>query len=154
MTSPNTQFAAFPEIPLAAAAGAGHSALRFIRFLAAGGFAAFVNLASRYLLTPVIGFKLSIVAAYLLGMLVAFILFRTLVFGRSGATIAVESYRFVIVNMVALTLVWGISVTLVSLVFPAIRLSWHAEDIAHFIGVSVPAITSYIGHSMYTFRMK
>ena len=33
----------------------------------------------------------------------AFILFRTLVFGRSGASAATETYRFVIVNLVALT---------------------------------------------------
>ena len=151
MTLPKAQFAVSRDTPPAAKSGAQHSTLRFICFLAAGGFAAFVNLASRYLLTPVIGFRLSIVAAYLLGMVVAFVLFRTLVFGRSGASVTRESYRFVVVNLLALTLVWFISVTLVSAVFPAVGLSWHAEDIAHFIGTCVPAITSYIGHSMFTF---
>ena len=152
MTSPNAGLAATPEIRLTESAAAEHSVLRFMRFLAAGGFAAFVNLASRYLLTPVIGFKLSIVPAYLLGMAVAFFLFRTLVFGRSGASVAAESTRFAIVNIVALCLVWVISVALASVVFPAIGLIWHAEDIAHFIGTCVPAVTSYIGHSIYTFR--
>ncbi|MGO8955350.1 MAG: GtrA family protein [Rhodomicrobium sp.] len=127
-------------------------AMRVLRFLAAGGFAAIVNLVSRYLLTPVTGYRTSIVIAYLLGMVVAFILFRSLVFGRSGASIAGESYRFVIVNMVALALVWIISVTLASAFFPAIDFRWHAEDVAHFIGTCVPALTSYIGHSIYTFR--
>jgi putative flippase GtrA len=53
---------------------------------------------------------------------------------------------------VAMTLVWIISLTLASAIFPAIGFSWHAEDVAHFIGTCVPAVTSYIGHSIYTFR--
>ncbi len=152
MTAPQGQPSALQEIPLSASGGSEHSALRFIRFLSAGALAAFVNLSSRYLLTPVIGFKLSIVAAYLLGMVVAFILFRTLVFGRSGASVAAESVRFVIVNMVALCLVWVISVSLASIVFPAVGFEWHRQDVAHFIGTCVPAISSYIGHLTYTFR--
>ena len=75
-----------------------------------------------------------------------------MVFRRSGASVTRESYRFVIVNLLALTLIWIISVSLASAVFPGIGLSWHAEDIAHFIGTCVPAITTYIGHSLYTFK--
>jgi putative flippase GtrA len=152
MTSHNVELLASVEAAPIAHAEAEHSIIRFLRFLAAGGFAAFVNLASRYLLTPIIGFEVSIVVAYLIGMAVAFILFRTLVFGRSGASVAAETYRFVIVNLVALTLVWIISVALADMVFPAIGFRWHAEDFAHFIGTCIPAITSYIGHSLYTFR--
>ena len=58
---------------------------RVALFLLAGGFATLVNLVSRYLLTPVVGYEASIVIAYLVGMLVAFCLFRTLVFGRSSS---------------------------------------------------------------------
>ena len=129
-----------------------HSVIRFVRFLATGGFAALVNLVSRYLLTPLVGFEFSIVVAYLLGMVVAFTLFRTLVFGRSGTSIVAESYRFVIVNIIALALVWIISVALAGVIFPAIDFRWHPEDVAHFIGTCVPAVTSFIGHSLYTFR--
>ena len=151
MTSQDAQLLASADtLPLAQ--GAEHSIIPFVRFLAAGGFAASVNLVSRYLLTPLFGFKLSIVTAYLLGMVVAFILFRTLVFGRSGSSVAAESYRFVIVNIVALMLVWAISVTLADVVFPTIGLRWHTKDIAHFIGTCIPAASSYIGHSLYTFR--
>jgi len=152
MTPHNIELVASLDAAPIAHAGAEHSIVRVVRFLAAGGFAAFVNLASRYLLTPIVGFEVSIVVAYLIGMAVAFVLFRTLVFGRSGASVAAETYRFVIVNLVALTLVWIISVTLADMAFPAIGFRWHAEDIAHFIGTCVPAITSYIGHSLYTFR--
>jgi putative flippase GtrA len=142
----------FLLVPVAAAAAEVHPVIRFIRFLAAGGFAAMINLVSRYLLTPVIGFKASIPVAYMLGMAVAYVLFRTLVFGRSGDSVAEESYRFAAVNIIALALVWTISVTLATVVFPSIHFRWHAEDMAHFIGTCVPAVTSYIGHSLYTFK--
>ena len=151
MTFPDAQALPSPETSSACTYRRQHSIIRFVRFLAAGGFAALVNLVSRYLLTPLIGFEVSVVVAYLLGMAVAFTLFRTLVFGRSGASVATETYRFVIVNLVALTFVWAISVTLADVVFPAIGFRWHGEDIAHFIGTCVPAITSYIGHSNFTF---
>jgi putative flippase GtrA len=85
-------------------------------------------------------------------MAVAYVLFRTLVFGRSGDSVTGESYRFAAVNMIALALVWTISVTLAAVVFPWIDFRWHAEDAAHFIGTCVPAVTSYIGHSLYTFK--
>jgi putative flippase GtrA len=151
MTHQDAQLLA-SAVPTTFASAPEHSIIKFVRFLAAGGSAALVNLVSRYLLTPVVGFELSIVIAYLFGMVVAFTLFRALVFGRSGASVATETYRFVIVNLIALTLVWIISVTLADVVFPATGLRWHAEDIAHFIGTCVPAISSYIGHSLYTFR--
>jgi hypothetical protein len=57
----------------------------------------------------------------------AFILFRMLVFGRSGASVTTETYRL-----------WCVE----------------AEDIAHFIGTCIPAISSYIGNSCYTFRKR
>ena len=140
-----------PAARLSGAAGSIFKIPRFFVFLATGGLAALVNLVSRYLLTPVVGYEISIIVAYLIGMVVAFALFRTVVFGRSDLSIAVESYRFVIVNMVALALVWIISVALARFIFPAIQFQWHSEDIAHFIGTCVPAITSYLGHSKYTF---
>jgi len=55
---------------------------------------------------------------------------------------------------VALGFVWVISVGLARVVFPAIGMTWHADDIAHLIGVLAPAVTSYVGHRFYTFARK
>lgn len=121
-------------------------------FLMSGGFAALVNIVSRFLLTPSLGFELSVVVAYMIGMVVAYVLFRVVVFGKSGRGVGQESYRFVVVNIVALASVWVVSVVLARVVFPAIGFTSYAEDVAHIIAVCVPAITSYIGHSRYTFR--
>lgn len=124
----------------------------FVRFLVLGGVAAGVNLVARWLLQPVIGFEASVAAAYICGMIVAYNLFRVFVFGASGRSVASEAWRFVVVNLVSMVLVWLISVSLARYIFPAIGFRFFADDIAHFIGVLSPAVTSWIGHKRYTFK--
>lgn len=123
-----------------------------VRFLALGGVAAGVNFVARWLLQPVIGFEASVAAAYICGMIVAYNLFRLFVFGASGRSVASEAWRFVVVNLVSMVLVWLISVSLARYIFPAIGFRFFADDIAHFIGVLSPAVTSWIGHKRYTFK--
>ena len=114
-------------------------------------FSAGVNLVARFLLQPVMGFELAVLVAYVIGMVVAYNLFRLLVFGATERGVGSEFWRFTLVNLVALACVWMISVGLARIVFPAISFTWHADDIAHFIGVLSPAVTSWIGHKRYTF---
>ena len=128
--------------------------LQFLKFLVTGGIAALVNLLSRYALNQVMSFEAAVVVAYLLGMATAYLLARRFVFDASGRSVASEVRRFVLVNLVALGFVWVISVGLARVVFPAIGMTWHADDIAHLIGVLAPAVTSYIGHRFYTFARK
>ena len=60
------------------------------------------------------------------------------VFGASGRSVASEAWRFTLVNLVSMALVWLISVGLARVIaFPAIGFTWYADDIAHFIGVLV-----------------
>lgn len=128
--------------------------LQFLKFLVTGGIAALVNLLSRYALNHVMSFEAAVVLAYLLGMATAYLLARRFVFDASGRSVASEVRRFVLVNLVALGFVWAISVGLARVVFPAIGMTWHADDIAHLIGVLAPAVTSYVGHRFYTFARK
>jgi putative flippase GtrA len=121
------------------------------RFLLTGGAAALINVVSRYLLNAFMPFELAVAFAYGIGMLAAYGLARAFVFGASGRPIASELGRFALVNVVSLALVWCISVGLARLVFPAISFTWHADEIAHVVGVATPAITSYFGHRSYTF---
>ncbi len=128
-----------------------HPPIQLVRFLATGGLAALVNLTTRYFLTPALGFEVSVIVAYLIGMVTAYVLFRLFVFGHSGRSIVSEAYRFVLVNLLAIVLVWLVSVGLARNLFPAIGLVWHAEDLAHFIGVCVPAASSFVGHRYFTY---
>lgn len=123
----------------------------FLKFLCTGGIAALANLASRYALNWVMPFELAVAIAYLIGMTTAYILARAFVFDTSGRSLTSEFGRFAIVNVFALVLVWVISVGLARFVFPAIGFNWHADDIAHLIGVMAPAVTSYLAHKRYTF---
>ncbi|MGE0628839.1 MAG: GtrA family protein [Hyphomicrobiaceae bacterium] len=124
----------------------------FARFLVLGGISAGVNLVARVLLQPTFSFGFAVVVAYVIGMVVAYNLFRLFVFGATGRSVASEASRFTLVNMVALALVWVISMTLARVVFPFLDFTWHADDVAHVIGVASPAVTSWVGHRRYTFR--
>lgn len=123
-----------------------------IRFLLLGGVAAGVNLVARAIFQPFVGFEAAVALAYLCGMIVAYNLFRIFVFGASGRSVASEAWRFTLVNLVSMALVWVISVGLARIIFPALAFTWFADDIAHLIGVLAPALTSWIGHKRYTFR--
>lgn len=123
-----------------------------VRFLALGGLAAGVNLVARWVLQPWMGFEAAVAVAYVCGMVVAYTLFRLFVFGSSGRSVASEAWRFTLVNLVSMVLVWLISVALARHIFPGIGFRWFADEIAHFIGVLSPALTSWVGHKRYTFK--
>lgn len=128
---------------------AGHR--QFVAFVVAGGIAAAVNIGSRILLSLVMRYEIAILAAYLCGMTVAYILNKTFVFEASGRGAASEYARFALVNLLALAQVWIVSVGLARFIFPAVGFAWHAETVAHVVGVLVPVVTSYLGHKHFSF---
>jgi putative flippase GtrA len=124
---------------------------QFARFLVTGGLAAAINIVSRYLLTGPLGYRWAVVAAYVCGMTAAWCLARSFAFAPSGRGRAAEYSRFALVNAVAAVQVYGVSVGLAEYVFPAVAFTWHPEDIAHVIGVTIPVFTSYLGHKHFSF---
>jgi putative flippase GtrA len=125
---------------------------RFVRFLISSGVAALVNLASRYVLNMFMSFEAAVAVAFLFGVTTAYVLARLFVFSESGHGVGTEFRRFVTVNLVALVLVWCISVALATIVFPTVGFHWHTDLVAHFIGVASPTLVSYFAHQRYTFR--
>ena len=125
---------------------------RFVRFLLTGGFAALVNLVSRYILNQYMSFEAAVALAYLFGMVTAYALARLFVFERSGQAIATEFWRFVLVNLISAAVVWGVSVGLAVYLFPAIGFRWRPDTVAHFIGVASPTVIAYFAHKHFTFR--
>ena len=57
------------------------SIIEFARFLGVGGIAALANLCSRYVLNFVMPFEVAVVLAYMVGMVVGFLLFQKMLFG-------------------------------------------------------------------------
>ncbi len=126
----------------------------FIRFVVVGGFAALVNFISRILLNTVYNFRISVIIAYIVGMLTAYILTKIFVFAPSGKHPLKEFSYFTIVNGVAIVQVWLISVGLAEYLFPNVNFHFYSYEIAHFIGISVPVITSYYGHKYFSFKQQ
>lgn len=125
---------------------------QFVRFVAVGGVAALVNFASRFFYSELMSFRLAVVAAYITGMITAFVLSKYFVFKPSGRHAAKEFVYFGIVNLVAAAQVWLISVGLAEYLFPAISFGFYPYAVAHLVGISVPVVTSYLGHKHLSFR--
>ena len=126
----------------------------FSRFVLTGGFAAGVNFLSRIGLSEFLSYRYAVFYAYLIGMVTAFILSKIFVFQKSGQSATNEFIKFSIVNVIAVIQVWLISVGLAEYGFPSINFTFYPEEVAHFIGISVPVITSYYGHKYFTFMPK
>ncbi len=125
---------------------------RFLKFLAAGSAAAAVNIGTRILFNRFMVYELALVAAYVCGMLTAFVINRIMVFTDArGADAAGQGVRFALVNLVAAAQVWLVSVGLAQLVFPAIGMAWNPELVAHVIGVASPVVSSYFAHKHFSF---
>ncbi|MBP2194653.1 GtrA family protein [Pantoea cypripedii] len=125
---------------------------QFLRFLVAGGIAASANFGSRFVFSMFVGYGFAVFFAYLVGMLVAFLLMRGHVFNASQGTLAPQVYKFVAVNILAVLQTLAISLLLARWLLPSFGIVDHAEAIGHLVGVLVPVVTSYFGHKLLTFR--
>jgi len=124
---------------------------QFFKFVAAGGLAAAVNVASRIGFSRMAPYGVAIVLAYLVGMTTAFVLTRLFVFEPSGRRKRDEYVRFGLVNLVSLAQVWLVSELLYRWLFPMAHFAWRPETVAHAIGVASPIFTSYLGHKHFSF---
>jgi|GEM_PF-145429 len=126
-------------------------AFRFASFVVTGGISAACNLGARFLMSRVMRYEFAVLFAYLIGMIVAFVLARTFVFEKSERDWHSQLARFTVVNIFGLSLVWLVSVGLVRLVFPRMKFYWHPEDVAHLVGVASPIFISYYAHKYFSF---
>lgn len=122
------------------------------RFLFAGGLAAAVNFASRFVLSVWLPYPIAIVVAYVIGMATAFVLNRRYVFRSATTPLPRQVAWFVAINVLAVAQTLAVSLLLAGVVLPRIGLQTHVEAIAHAIGIAVPIVTSYLGHKHWTFR--
>ncbi|AYJ86697.1 GtrA family protein [Sphingomonas paeninsulae] len=124
---------------------------RFARFIAVGGIAAGANIGARWLLSFAMTFEAAVALSYLVGMTMAFVLMRFLVFDLSERSVSTQFLRFTMVNAISFGQVWIVSVGLVRCVFPAAGFVWHDETVGHAIGVISPVVTSYLLHQRFSF---
>lgn len=123
-----------------------------VAFVIVGGIAAAANIGSRIVLNHWMPYVAAIVVAYIIGMIVAFVLNRLFVFTRTVNPLHHQAFWFVVVNLAAVLQTVAVSLLLAGIVFPHVGLRWHPETVAHAIGVGIPVITSFIGHKHLSFR--
>jgi putative flippase GtrA len=126
--------------------------MEFVRFVATGSIAAVANIVARYLLNFIVPFEVAVVLAYLVGMVIAFYLFQRMIFGNPDTPLKRRVVRFCQVNLLGLALAEATSIALARWLFPTVHWTFRPFDVAHLIGVAVPAFSSYFLHKYYTFR--
>ena len=125
---------------------------QFLRFLAAGGLAAAVNILSRIGFSQWVPLPVAVVLAYLIGMAVAFVLMRSYVFPVGRAGLHRQVVVFALVNVAAVIQTLGVTLLLADIVLPWVGVRSHVDLIAHVVGVCAPIVTSFIGHKRWSFR--
>jgi len=126
----------------------------FLRFVLCGGISALFNILARVGFSQIMIYEAAVVLAYLVGMTIAYLLMKLFVFQPSQRSVSAEYTRFGIINLISLLQVYAVSVGCVRWLFPALGFTWHAETVAHVIGVASPIVTSYVGHKYFTFDRK
>jgi len=124
---------------------------RLLLFVLVGAFASAVNLGARILIDRVTSYEIAIVLAFPIALTTAFLLNRAFIFKPIGDAWRAQFLRFLLVNLAALVQVFAISVVLARFVFPLVGVRYHAETIAHGIGLLSPILTSYYAHKRFTF---
>lgn len=125
---------------------------QFVKFILAGGFAALVNFSVGISLVDMLPYHGDIVVGHLSGMVVAFFLFESKVFGRSSESRQVEISTFIIVNMASIVQTWFVYVGLNGYVFPAVGIQFYPQVQARAIAIVIPVFTSFIAHKYLTFK--
>jgi putative flippase GtrA len=125
---------------------------QFVFFLLTGGVAAAINFVSRVFYSHWFNFSLSIVIAYITGMIAAFVLARIFVFTESKHSLQRSALFFVLVNVVSICQTWVVSIALAFYFLPMVGWKFFVPEISHAVGIIVPVFSSYIGHKHWTFR--
>lgn len=125
---------------------------RFVRFLLVSGFAAVVNFCARMVFSTWLSYPVAVAWAYVAGIGTAFCLNRSFVFRESSNSLRTQASWFLLVNLAGLAQTLLVSMVLARWLLPQLGVSAHAEEIAHAIGIGVPAITSYYGHKWFSFK--
>ena len=123
----------------------------FILFVLAAGASVPVNIAARIVFSHWVRYEVAVLLSHAVGMLTAYCLTRLFVFKASGRSVPSELARFALVNVGSASLTWCVSVGLLFGVFPWMSFEYRPELVAHIIGLGVASVTSFIGHSRFSF---
>lgn len=125
-----------------------------LRYLLCGAISVACNWGSRFAFSLVMPFAAAVICAYGIGMITAFLMFRTFVFPSSPTPLKRQIRGFVLVNMFGLVQTWLLSLLLAEWLLPRMGWTFHPEAVAHAAGLAAPTVTSWFGHRYLTFAQK
>ncbi len=123
---------------------------QFLYFILAGASAASINFFSRILLRNYLDILVSAVLAYSIALIIAFFLYRKLVFPFSSTPFRTQSIRFLIIQLGCMPLVIFIF-TLLADLFYSLGMSVYSEPLAHAISIGLPALITFLLYKLFVF---
>lgn len=122
-----------------------------VRFLVAGGIAAFVNWLVRFPIEMVAPFFAALIMSTGIGMTCGFLLYRAWVFTGHTRPLGAQIRDFVLVNLTGQATMLAVAALIrQSLVAIEVK-TMIAGATAHAIGIAVGAVVNYLGHRHITF---
>jgi len=125
---------------------------QFARFLVVGGIAVVLHWLSRFAFNAFMSYGWAIVLAYLVGILVAFVLNRAYVFPYSERSVEAEMFFFFLINIGAFPFVWVAAYVLGEWLFPAYMSQQAALALGHGIAILLPVFVNFALHKFITFQ--
>lgn len=129
--------------------------IQYIKFILFAGIAAIFNLGSRYIISNKLHLNLiiSVVIAYLLGMVINFLLNKNYNFPKSGRKYSDEFITFLIIAAIGLLLTSILTITLFKLSGDLFEINIRSrENLSHLFAVAIVSIYSFIFHKTLTFN--
>jgi putative flippase GtrA len=124
---------------------------QFLAFLTVGGTAAVLHWLSRIVLSQWLPFSAAVVAAYCVGMTVAFVLNSRYVFSQSSKPRDKQARDFILVNLAFFPLVWGASLG-INHGLRMIGVVRYTEALAHGIAVILPTLATFLIYKFFAFK--
>lgn len=125
---------------------------QFNAFLLAGVLAAAMNFGSRILFERFVPYLPSLVLAFCVGLVCAFVINRTFVFKASGRSLRHEMGWFALFNTLAFPVTIGSALVLHAYVFGSMMPEHLSKAVSHAIGIMLPVFVNYAAHRFITFK--
>jgi putative flippase GtrA len=125
---------------------------QFARFILVGGVALACHWLSRFVFNEFVDYGWAISLAYLVGILVAFVLNKIYVFPYSERSLKFEVSAFLLVNIAAFPVVWAVAYVLGEWILTVYMPRSLALALAHGFAITLPVFVNYALHKLVTFR--
>lgn len=124
---------------------------QFLAFLVVGTSAAALHWLARLLLSVWLPFSWAVTMAYVVGIVVAFLLNSYYVFPLSNKPRYQQARDFIFINLAFFPVVWLIA-TQTNTWLNAIGFNAYSKELAHAIAISVPTVATFLIYKFFAFR--